>query len=336
MSFCTTCGRQRTGTAPFCTGCGARFGDAAAAADGPDVPDSPAAVEQTRWDTRLDLRGEPAASLTPTEQSALPPPPPPVAPPAVAPPAVAPPAVVPLASVPPGPAPQPGPVPPYQAASGSLPLSPRRGGAGLLVALVIVLVLAVGGGAFALVSSLTGHKSAAQPSGQPTSTAPKQPTSPGTSAPATSPASATATPSTASPAAPGVTIAVAPAAAGDPAAPRVQLLLERYFTAINSHDYGAYGSLLDAQMRQLNPPSTFASGYATTRDSAETLTGITDTGGGSLAATVSFTSHQSPADSINNSSCTAWTITLYLRPQGSGYLIGAPPADYQPAHQNCP
>jgi hypothetical protein len=140
----------------------------------------------------------------------------------------------------------------------------------------------------------------------------------------------------ASPAAPGVTVAVAPAAAGDPDAPRVQLLLERYFTAINSHDYGAYGSLLDAQMRQLNPPSTFASGYATTRDSAETLTGITDTGGGSLAATVSFTSHQSPADSINNSSCTAWTITLYLRPQGSGYLIGAPPADYQPAHQNCP
>jgi hypothetical protein len=195
---------------------------------------------------------------------------------------------------------------------------------------VVVVVLAVGGGAFALVSSLTAHKSAAQASGQPTS--------PGTGTPATSSASATATPSsTASPAtSAGFTVAVAPAAAGNPAAPQVRVLLERYFTAINSRDYGAYSSLLDAHMRQKNPPSTFTSGYATTHDSAETLTGITDTAGGGLEATVSFTSRQSPTDSINNSSCTAWMITLYLRPQGSGYLIGAPPAGYQPAHQNCP
>jgi hypothetical protein len=202
-----------------------------------------------------------------------------------------------------------------------------------LIAVVVVVVLAVGGGAFALVSSLTAHKSAVQSSVQPT-TAPAQPESAGTSPPVKSPANAT---STASPAtAAGSTVAVAPAAAGDPAAQQVQLLLDRYFTAINTHDYAAYSSLLDAQMRQRNGPSAFASGYATTRDSAETLTGISDTGGGGLAATVSFTSHQSPADSINNRSCTAWTITLYLRPQGSGYLIGAPPASYRPAHQNCP
>jgi hypothetical protein len=250
MSLCTTCGRPRTGTGPFCAGCGA------------------------------------------------------------------------------------GPIPPNPAASSPQPPAQRRGGAGLLVALVIVLVLAVGGGAFALVSSLTARKNAGQPAG----TAAAQPTSPSVSATPTSPSSATATPSsTASPAASaGFTVAVAHAAAGDPAAPQVQVLLERYFTAINSRDYGTYSSLLDAQMRQLNPPGKFASGYATTRDSAETLTGITDTGSGGLAATVSFTSHQNPADSINNSSCTAWTITLYLRPQGSGYLIGAPPAGYQPAHQNCP
>jgi hypothetical protein len=127
-----------------------------------------------------------------------------------------------------------------------------------------------------------------------------------------------------------------PAAAGDPAAPQVQALLERYFTAINDHDYAAYSALLDAPMRQQNSRSSFTAGYATTRDSAETLTSISDTGGGELAATVSFTSHQSPADSINNSSCTAWTITLYLRPQGGSYLIGTPPAGYQPTHQNCP
>ena len=202
-----------------------------------------------------------------------------------------------------------------------------------MIAVVVVVVLAVGAGAFALVSSLTAHNSAAQSSVQPT-TAPAQPASAGTSPPVKSPASATpiASPVTAA----GATVTVAPAAAGDPAAQQVRLLLERYFTAINKHDYAAYSSLLDAQLRQRDSSSTFASGYATTQDSAETLTAISDNGGGGLAATVSFTSHQSPADSINNSTCTAWTIILYLRPQGSGYLIGAPPASYRPAHQNCP
>ena len=123
---------------------------------------------------------------------------------------------------------------------------------------------------------------------------------------------------------------------GGPAAARVRTLLERYFAAINAHNYAAYNSLLDAQMQQKNPQSKFASGYATTRDSAERLTSIANIGGGSLAATVTFTSHQSPADSINNSSCTAWTITLYLQPQGGSYLIGVPPPGYHSVHQDCP
>ena len=32
MSICATCGQPRTGTAPFCAGCGARFADAGDAA----------------------------------------------------------------------------------------------------------------------------------------------------------------------------------------------------------------------------------------------------------------------------------------------------------------
>jgi hypothetical protein len=209
---------------------------------------------------------------------------------------------------------------------------------GIGVALVIVAVLAVGGGAFALVSALTGHKNPTQAAGQPTGTAPAQPASSGVTATPTSSASSAASASlTASPAATaGGTVAVAPAAAGNPAAPQVQALLGRYFTAINNHDYAAYSALLDTRMRQMDSQSKFASGYATTRDSAETLTSISDADGGELAAAVSFISHQSPADSIDNSSCTAWTITLCLRPQGSGYLIGAPPAGYQPTHQSCP
>jgi hypothetical protein len=201
------------------------------------------------------------------------------------------------------------------------PPSAGRGRAALGIALVAVAVLAVGGGAFALVSALTAHKSAGRPAAQ---------------AGGTVPASPAAGAAPASPASPGATVVVAPAVTGNPAAPGVRALLERYFTAINDHDYAAYSALLDPRMREQNPASTFASGYATTRDSAETLTAISAAGGGELAATVSFTSHQSPADSINNSSCTAWTITLYLRPQGSSYLIDAPPTGYKPTHQNCP
>ncbi len=43
-----------------------------------------------------------------------------------------------------------------------------------------------------------------------------------------------------------------------------------------------------------------------------TLTGITDTGGGSLTANVSFTSHQNPADSPDQSACDDWQISVYL------------------------
>jgi len=220
---------------------------------------------------------------------------------------------------------------------GPRPPSPRRGGSSVLIGAAVVLVLAAGGGAYAVVSSLTGNNSGGHPSSQPTSPAPTKPASSGLTT--TPPASSTATASpSASPkkSAKPSTVAVSPSAAAHPAVVRVRTLLEHYFAAINAHNYAAYSSLLDAQMQQQNPQAKFASGYATTRDSAETLTSIANIGGGSLAATVTFTSHQSPADSINNSSCTAWTITLYLQPQGGSYLIGVPPPGYQSVHQDCP
>ena len=111
--------------------------------------------------------------------------------------------------------------------------------------------------------------------------------------------------------------------------------LGKYFTAINTHDYAAYSSLLDSQEQSVNTRSSFETGYGTTRDSGETLTSISDTGGGNEAATVSFTSHQSPAESASKTACTSWTITLYLQPNGSGYLIGAAPAGYHASYQAC-
>lgn len=188
-------------------------------------------------------------------------------------------------------------------------------------------MLAVGGGAFALVWSLTGQHAAAGPAGQTTA-----PASPGakTTASTTAPASPTASASSGT-----STVAISSAAASNPAATQVQALTDHYFAAINAHDYTAYSSLLDAGMRQQNPPSKFSSGYATTRDSTEEITAISSTGSGELAATVSFTSHQSPANSANNSTCTKWLITLYLLPQGSGYLITTAPPGYHASYQGC-
>ena len=302
MSNCATCGRPRTGPERLCAGCGAQFSDA------PDTPAQAAAQppgpEPTRWDTSW-YRPDPG----------------------------------PAGPAMPGPAAGPGasgwgPVPAGPGTSGPQPPpSPRRSRSGLLIALLIVLVLAVGGGAFALVSAVTGNgKNNAQP--KPASASPAAST--GTTTPTASP---TADASATGPAGASV-VAVSSAAAQNPASPKVQALLERYFHAINTHNYQEWSGLLDAQMQE--PESSFATGYATTQDTAETLSSLTETGGGGLAATVSFTSHQNPADSIYHMSCTVWTITLYLQPsygQSSatgGYLIGSPPPGYQPAHQSCP
>jgi hypothetical protein len=143
----------------------------------------------------------------------------------------------------------------------------------------------------------------------------------------------TSTPS--APAWADTTVSLAAAAAASPAAPQVQTLLDRYFTAINEHDYSQYSTLLDPQMQQDNASASFAAGYATTTDSAETVTGISNTGDGDLAAVVTFTSHQDPSDSPDNTSCTQWAITLYLVPQNGGYLIGAPLSTYSPSYQAC-
>jgi hypothetical protein len=107
----------------------------------------------------------------------------------------------------------------------------------------------------------------------------------------------------------------------------VEDVFTRYFTGINSHSYTEFASALDAGMQAKNPQSSFASGYATTTDSNETINSITSSGGG-LTAVVTFTARQAPSDSPDNSACNNYTLTLPLVPQGSGYLITTPPSGY--------
>jgi hypothetical protein len=128
---------------------------------------------------------------------------------------------------------------------------------------------------------------------------------------------------------------VASSAAGEPGEPTVESLVTSYFTAINAHDYQSFLSLFDPQFQQGYSPGQFDTAYSSTTDSGMTLTGISATSSGGLAATLTFTSHQNPSQGPGNTSCDNWTIVLYLEQQGSGYLIGDPVPGYEPQHSPC-
>lgn len=133
----------------------------------------------------------------------------------------------------------------------------------------------------------------------------------------------------------GMRVAVAPTVAGNPALGGVLAFLDRYFTAINTHDYQAYASLLDQQVLEQSSPAKFYSGDGSTTDSAATLNGISQTNSGEVAAAITFTSRQQPAASPDQSACDNWSITVYLVPQGSGYLLALPPPGYQASYTSC-
>ena len=111
--------------------------------------------------------------------------------------------------------------------------------------------------------------------------------------------------------------------------------LDEYFNAINTHNYQEYLSLLDAQEQQNETPAAFRAGFRTTTDSDATLVGLTSTGTGLVAASITFTSHQAPADSATHTSCTSWDITLYLGMQGGGYVMQLPPPGYKASYRAC-
>ena len=319
-SFCTACGRPRTGTSRFCTGCGTEFRDPERDQP-PGTFTNPDAFSQTVTSYPEPPVAEPLYAEAPY------PPYPPFPRAGYAEPAYGPVSRGPVSR---GPGYAGGGGYPYPGPAGRPPERRSR----VIAVVAAVIVLGAAGGVYALVAGHGHGKASAQPN-ETVSIAPSS-TAPATSAPA-SPTASSGTGAVASGGAssPSAQLSVAPAAAGNPAAPQVTALVNSYFTAINQHDYVAYTSLLDPQMQQQNSQSSFDSGYATTTDSAETLTSISGTGSGGLAASLTFTSQQSPADSPDNSSCDQWSITLFLVPNGTGYLIGAPPSSYRASYQAC-
>jgi hypothetical protein len=363
MSFCANCGRPHDKDARFCSGCGTGLNGPAG--DGP-------ATEETgqAGPTRLDLPAESPRSGTvggrpdsfeswyQPQTPAVPPgglrdgsgeewqPTQTVnaGPPAGYPPAPAPPAqsYQPAQPYPPAqPYEQAPPFPPGQyfppgqhLPPGQPPGGPERGGhRGLFITLALLVVLAAGGGAYALAASL-GSQPAAQPPASPTVSGPgasasSQPS--GAQASTTAPTqSATATPS------PGLSlVAIAPGvSASSASSTAVETLLSHYFHGINSHNYAEYASTLNPAQQARQSQSTFNSGFSSTADSGMTLTSLASSGSG-LTATVTFTSHQAAAQSVDHSTCNDWTLNFYLVPQGTGYLIGPAPSGYQPDHSDC-
>jgi hypothetical protein len=130
----------------------------------------------------------------------------------------------------------------------------------------------------------------------------------------------------------GFPVAASPGAVGQSGEPQVVSFLQRYFTAINHHNYGQYSALVVSSQRPT--PGQFQSGFGSTRDSHATLTALSQTATG-VAANVAFTSHQQPSASPTGTNCTAWHITLYLESRAGGYRIGPAAPGYHAHYRAC-
>lgn len=214
------------------------------------------------------------------------------------------------------------------------PVQPGRNKRTLIAALMGVVVLAAGGG----VAVWATHRHPARPSSL-AAQAKHRPTSQTAngSSPSLTPSptpSLISTP-TPSPISNAGIVAVAPDVVQDLRTSRVETFLNSYFTAINDHSYRRYSTLLDRALRQGESAQDFYAGYNSTTDSKAMLTAISSIGPGSASAAVTFTSHQLPADSPSDTTCTDWNITLYLMQQGSRYVLRAAPSDYHAAYRAC-
>lgn len=203
--------------------------------------------------------------------------------------------------------------------SGGVPGRSRAGKGGLVLAGILAVLLACGAAVWVVTSHgrQAGHPAAGHVQAQGTRARPRP----------------TATPPPARPS--GGLVTVAPGVPLGGAEPAVVAFLDDYFEAINDHDFRLYRSLLDASLRKSETAAIFSSGYGTTADSGATLVGLAPGSGQAVAATITFTSHQSAADSRTKTTCTSWQTTVYLHLRGKSYVQGAPPASYRAIYRPC-
>jgi hypothetical protein len=129
---------------------------------------------------------------------------------------------------------------------------------------------------------------------------------------------------------------VDPAAATAPNEAAIAASLNRYFGAINNHDYLGYKRQFILVLRGKLSRAAFSAGFGTVNDSAEQLHNISVIGGGKVDAFVTFISQQPAADRRASPTCTAWSTEFYLGKRGTRYLLVAPPQWYQVSTSRCP
>jgi zinc-ribbon domain len=301
MGFCTKCGHRLDPDARFCTNCGARL----------PAPGSSTPAQQTSQQAPHDptLAAWPERDHRET-----------------------------------GPV-QPSPWPPRETgfaddvASQQAALS-RPPSRHLRATLIAVGAAAVAAAGVVVGLLVVGHHPGSAATAGKSSSLSARTTPPASTSPPTSPtpsptpsATGTASPSATPTPTPG-SVRIGPPAAGQADAGKVTAFLSQYFAAIKARNYQAYTSLFEPNAEPNQTAAQFKNGYRSTTDSREELVSLTP-GTAGLAATITFDSHQSPADSATHTACTAWEITLYLQPSGSSYLIGKPPAGYSPSDRPC-
>jgi hypothetical protein len=194
----------------------------------------------------------------------------------------------------------------------------RRAGPAGAVVLGIALLFAAGYAGFRVVDANRGSRAAPPPSAPATTTPTAAPRPPGSTPPPL-------------PAETGPLVAAAPALAGRPGTTAVVALFTRYFDGINRRDYEAVQGAFTDEGRPVRDQATFEDQYRTTRDTDVRVLNIALAGDGGYQVSISFNSHQNPADAPADApaACVHWSMTYPVVPAGTGtgdLLIAHQPA----------
>jgi hypothetical protein len=171
-------------------------------------------------------------------------------------------------------------------------------------------------------SATTGD--AASPSASSVPAVSERPIGTATHVPTTpQPGSSAEQPPTATVAEPGAVpqIEMSPRALSSPRAQEVADLLQRYFDAINRHDYDAWLTTV-SRSQATRDPDDWARDYKTTRDTDIYVSDIQD--GNPLLVRMQFMSHQAVelAPSAMPLPCVRWDVTYQVVDEGIGLRVG--------------
>jgi len=144
--------------------------------------------------------------------------------------------------------------------------------------------------------------------------------------PAPSAQSPTTTPSAPSPDRVQVTESAASAQA-----PAVLAISQRYYNAINAHDYDAWTATVTSQRASQQSRASWNQGYRSTHEFSVVVTAITPTGADSATVAMSFVSTQDPADAPTDLPVTriCWQTQLPVTHLGTDARIGTSPSGPQ-------